>query len=472
MRIKEEIKRAGIFWLPSSPQEQIPGTLSISDGGDVKLELTQPIDRSSLQALFGYPDPDSLNRILGHVEKDGPVIIDRCYGMSKNRNIAHGGLIAGDVILANRTFITFADQENASPRFFAVSFSVEGIDEWIGISGIEVDPQFENSALTISYNRPEDITFSLENGMQLQITFAWTPPELPAAKRAEVTQKIYFTLVSQEPSELDAFISVAQKITAFLCFIMDDIVCLDEVTATPDNLNQQTHNGDPVKIYCSSWPYSKGEPRISEWSMLFKFEKIKNCAESVINNWIKSDERITDAFDLYFLTKTGRIGSMDLQFLTLAQALEAFHRSTSDELHMDEEEFEEIRKQLVKACPKKERNWFAPKLKHANELTLKNRLERMTEPFNDFMGGEYRSKLIDSIKNTRNYLTHRDPCLEQRAAKGQSLEFLILKMNALFRLHFLQLIGFDEEDIRSIVSECSSLRGQCSMIDNIYTQGG
>ena len=470
MRIKEEFKRNGVFWLPSSPQEQVPGTLSISDGGDAKLELTQPLDTSSLQALFGYSHPGSLNRILGHVEKDGPVIIDRCYHMSKKRNIAHGGLIAGDVILANRVFVTLPYEEDTSPRFNAVTFSVEGIDEWVGISGIEVDTQFENSALTISYNRPEDVILNLENGMQLQITFALTAPGLPAAKRAEVTQKIYFKLVSQEPSELDTFISVAEKITAFLCFIMDEIVCLEKVTATADNLHRETHNRTPVKIYCSSWPYSKDEPEIREQGILFKFKEIQNRAESVINSWIESCEQIAPAFDLYFLTKTGRIGSRDLQFLTLVQALEAFHRRTSDEKHMDEEKFKGIRKQLIKKCPEEERNWFAQNLNYANELTLKNRLERMTKPFDDFMGGEYRSKLIDSIKDTRNYLTHYDPRSEQKAVEGRSLEFLILKMNALFRLHFLKLIGFDEQEIDSIVDKCSSLSGVCSMIDNIYAQ--
>ena len=469
MRIKEEFKRAGVFWLPSSPQEQVPGTLSISDGGDIKLELTQPIDISSLQALFGYSSDDSLSHILGHVEKDGPVIIDRCYHMSKKRNIAHSGLIASDVILAYRAFINLPYEEDTSPRFNAVTFSVEGIDEWVGISGIEVDDQSENSVLTISYNRPENVTLNLENGMQLQITFAWTPPGLPATKRAEVSQKIYFKLISQESRELDVFISVAEKITAFLCFIMDEIVCLESVTATPDSLRRDARDTFPVKIYCSSRPYSKDEPKIRELSMLFRFEKIQSRAESVINNWIENYEQIAPALDLYFLTKTGRIASIDLLFLTLAQALEAFHRRTSDEMHMDEDEFEEIRKTLVNKCPKKERNWFAQKLNYANELTLKNRLQRMIKPFNDFMGGAYSPKLIDSIKDTRNYLTHYDPRLEQKAAKGQSLEFLLHKMNALFRLHFLKLIGFDEQEIGSIVGKCSSLRGECSMIDDIYT---
>ena len=132
--------------------------------------------------------------------------------------------------------------------------------------------------------------------------------------------------------------------------------------------------------------------------------------------------------------------------------------------------FKKIRKSLLNECPKAERNWFAQNLNYANQLTLANRLERMTEPFNDFMGGEYRPKLIRSIVKTRNYLTHLDPDSEEEAAKGRSLEFLIYKIDALFRLHFLKLIGFNEEEIRSIVSECSYLKGQCSMIDEIYTQ--
>ena len=400
-----------------------------------------------------------MSPILGHIEKDGPVIIDRCYHMSRKRNIAHGELMESDVILAYRAIVGLLSDQDTSPSFNAVTFSVEGIDEWVGVSGIKISTQSKKSDLTISYNVPENVTLNLENGMQLLITFAWTPPDIPSTKRAEVTQKVYFKLISQKPHELDIFISIAEKIAAFLCFIMDEIVCLERVKAAPS-----------AKIYCSSWPYSTNEPKIREFRMLFRFKKIQHRAESVINSWIENYEQIAPAVNLYFLTKTGRISTIDLQFLTLAQALEAFHRRTCDETHMDKDKFEEIRKILIKACPRAQRNWFAPKLNYANELTLRNRLQRMIKPFNDFMGGDYSPKLVNSIINTRNYLTHYDPDLEEKAAEGQSLEFLILKMNALFRLHFLKLIGFDEEEIGSIVNECSSLRGACSMIDQIYVQ--
>ena len=465
MRIKEEIKRDGAFWLPSSPKRQVVGTLSISDGGDVKLELTEPLD-TNLQAIFGH-NSDSLNQILGHVEKDGPVLIDRCYQSEKKRSIVHGRLIAPDVIRAKRAFIGFQYEEDTSLRFNTFSFSVEGIDEWVGISGIAVDRHSEKRAVAISYDKPADISLNLQNGMQLLITFTSTFPGFPNLKSAEVSQKTYFRLISQKPRELDEFTSVAQKIMAFLCFVMNEIVCLDSMSATSDNLPKNIGDGRtapiPVKIYCPSWPYAKNEPAIDEWDMLFKYEDRQNRVESIINRWIGNYEQITPALDLYFLTKAGTLPTMNLQFLTLVQALEAFHRRTSDEKHMDADECKEICKKMIGECPEEHKDWFSPKLLRSNELTLKNRFERMTEPFGNFMCGERRPQLIKSIKDTRNYLTHYDSDLESKAAKGEGLKFLCRKMNALFRLQFLKLIGFDEQEIDDIVDKSFYFKGECNL---------
>ena len=423
VRIKEQIRKSGFFWLPfansnsfdAPPDNAVFGTLSISDGGNIELELTQSLVL------------DDLNQILGHVETYGRVTIDRCRSITPKSRIVHGVWMEAEIIKANRVFTGIRYKEDVPPRFNTFTFSVEGIDEWVGISGIKVDPQFENSALTISYNRPKDVTLSLENGMQLQIIFAWTPPGFPATKRAEVTQKIYFRLVSQESHELEAFISVAEKIAAFLCFIMDEIVCLEEVTATPDNLHCTGGTRTepiPVGIYCPTWPYSKDEPEINEMNMLFRLEEI----QSQINKWLQNYEQIAPAFDLYFLAKSGTLPTLNLLFLTLVQALEAFHGRTSNEEH-----------------------------------TLRIRFERMTEPFANFMCGERRPGLIDKIVKTRNYLTHYNSDLEPQAAKGDVLQFLCRKMNALFRLHFLKLIGFDEQEINAIVDKCPYFKGECNL---------
>ena len=87
----------------------------------------------------------------------------------------------------------------------------------------------------------------------------------------------------------------------------------------------------------------------------------------------------------------------------------------------------------------------------------------MTQPFDNFMCGENRPWLVNEIVKKRNYLTHYDSKLEPEVAKGEVLRFICRKMNALFRLQFLKLIGFDEQEINEIVDKCSYFKGECNL---------
>ena len=142
MRIKEQIKKSGFFWLPSAnsnssdaPSDNaVSGTLSISDGGNIELELTQ-----SLVTDIRDFKLDDLNQILGHVETYGRVTVDRCYSITPKRSIVHGVWMESEIIKANRVFTGIRYKEDVPPRFNTVTFSVEGIDEWVGINGFDVE---------------------------------------------------------------------------------------------------------------------------------------------------------------------------------------------------------------------------------------------------------------------------------------------------------------------------------------------
>ena len=169
----------------------------------------------------------------------------------------------------------------------------------------------------------------------------------------------------------------------------------------------------------------KNEPKINLYNMLFGFKEIQNDVERIINNWIKSYERYDSAFRLYFLAKVGTQTYLEEKFLTLIQGLEVYHRKMFNE----------------------------------NRMHLRNRIEEIIEPFEDIIGtDEERKKLIINIMDTRNYLTHYNPSKELKAVKGVNLWPLCMKMELLFELHFLQLIGFSREKIDSIVDNCPGLK--------------
>ena len=52
MRIEEEYKKTGYFWLPGKDEKKIPGILSINDGGKIELEIVGHFDES-IESLNG-----------------------------------------------------------------------------------------------------------------------------------------------------------------------------------------------------------------------------------------------------------------------------------------------------------------------------------------------------------------------------------------------------------------------------------
>ena len=468
MRIKREFKKHGYFWLPSAPDKKFPGTLSVSDGGIIDLEIIEMFESVGLDSLDKEPTfRGNFKRIVGRIETS-EVTLDGCKFNGGNSYFRTG--LSKSLLRVDRVFTGIKYDRDEIPCFKILIFSVDGINEWIGQTKFDVKKQIQGEH--ISFQHPEKVSFNLANGMELSITFNQVRSGSLSPREDRKTQRTYFLLVSQDARELDEFISVVEKIITFLWFAIGHIICIDSIEATSENppplppiqedLGYDKIGLLPINIFYSSQPYSKDTTRMG-FNTLFKYERIQNDAERIICNWINAYERIAPAFDLYFLAQMRTQPSLEATFLTLTTGLEAFHRRTSDENHMDEVEFKEIRKTLVNECPKRERNWFAQKLNYANELTLRNRIEKMIEPFNRFIDNERKVGLIDSIVNTRNYLTHYDLNLESKAAKGQDLHTISLKVEALFQLHFLKLIGFNDQEIDDIADEYSDIKRKFDM---------
>lgn len=456
MRIEEEYKKTGYFWLPEKEENKIPGILSIYDGGRIELEIVGHFDES-IKSLNG---DDDLSRIIGHVEKDGLVTLDNCFYTKKN--FSFGG-ISKSTILVNKVLSGEAWDKGEAVTFNTFSFSVDCLDEWVGISGINVDNDWENRTAKISYNPPEEISIVLDNEMQLKICFAYTLPGFPSLTEAKITQRAYFRLESEGLRDLSDFTSIAFKITNLMCFAMDEIVTINNVSATSSEI--QRDGGDnktypvPISIYYQSIPFSERFPKKSWHEMLFKFSAIKTNTQQVFNNWLRAYEYLSPALGLYFSTKAGAHKYLDGKFLALAQGLETYHRRTSSETLMDKDSYEHLVSEVLKGCPEEYLDWLKDRLMHGNEINLGKRIKNIIEPFKDHLGtSKERSKLIRKIVVTRNYLTHYSDSLHDEAAKGRDLWVLCLKMEVIFNLHFLKVIGFTDEEINGVVENCHPLK--------------
>lgn len=456
MRIENEYVKTGYFWLPEREEKKLPGILTIKNGGIIELEIVGLFDDS----IKSFESDFTLNRIIGHVEKDGLVTLDNCFYSKKNFSFEG---ISKSKIYVNKVFCGIAYEENETITYNTLSFSIDCLDEWVGISGIKVNSYYENKSTTISYVRPENITYALDNGMKLEICFAYTPPGYPNITEAKITQRAYFKLSSEKLKLLSEFTEIAYKLTNFLCFAIDATVALKDLSATSIEKQRDKGNGQkypiPVKIFYQSIPFTEKEPNQNWHEMLFTYGTIKNKAQDVFNNWLRAYEIVGPAFSLYFSTKNGKQKYPNGKFLALVQGLETYHRRTSEEQLMDSSAFDELVAIISKNCPEEHIDWLQGRLKHGNEINLRKRLKLIIEPFKDRLGkNEERSNLLQKIVDTRNYLTHYSKDLKEKSAEGIELWNLCQKMEAIFQLHFLKVVGFSDEEIESVAKNSDSLK--------------
>lgn len=462
MRIEEEYKKTGYFWLPGEEENRIPGILTINDGGKIDLEVVGLFDES-IEALNGN---DDLSRLIGHIEEDGLVTLDNCFYTKKN--ITFGG-ISKSKVLVNRVLSGAAWEKDEGVTFNTLSFSVDCLDEWVGISGIAVDSDWKSKTATINYNPPENISFPLNNGMNLEICFAYTLPGFPNLTEAKISQRVYFKLKSENLLDLSSFTEVAFKLTNLMCFAMDETVSMKNLKATTSEIQRDGGDGKtypvPITVYYQSNPYTEKVPNKSWHDMLFNFGSIKDSAEHIFNNWLNAYEYLSPALGLYFSTKTGAQKYLDGKFLALVQGLETYHRRTSDETLMEKEVFEDLVEKVYDGCPDDHIDWLKGRLMHGNEINLGKRIKKIIEPFKDKLGtGKERKKLLRQIVDTRNYLTHYSESLKDSSAQGRGLWLLCMKIEVIFNLHFLKVVGFTDEEINMVVDNCHPLKRKIEQI--------
>lgn len=458
MRILEEYKKSGFFWLPSNSNHKVPGTLQVFDGGRIELEIIGLLDES-LEALNSN---EALSRVVGHIEKEGFVTLENCLYMYQG--LPFGG-ITKSTLHAHKMLAGVAYDEGEETLFNELQFTVDGLDDWIGLSGIRVENNLEKHTSVISFEPLEKITYNLNDDLDLIISFTWTFPGMPHHSKACITQQTFFRLTSLEPKPLDNFIAVAYQLTNFLCLAIDETISLSNVIVKADEILEEYGDGKifqvPIKVFYQSRPFSKEVPNIYRHGMLFRFKDIYSNFGNIINRWLEAYDVIAPALGLYFAAKSGDHRYLDGRFLALVQGLETYHRRTSDEMQMDDSEFQILKNQLIENCPEDYKDWLAGKLEFGNEITLAKRIRRIIEPFKSHIGNSpERSKLIRKIVDTRNYFTHYSPSLKSRAAQKRELVSLCEKLEAFFQLQLLGEIGFTQKEIEAVLNQNYKLKNK------------
>ena len=147
---------------------------------------------------------------------------------------------------------------------------------------------------------------------------------------------------------------------------------------------------------------------------------------------------------------------LHVEFLSLMQALEGFHRATMTGLYTSKAAYEDIRQKLSNAIPENvesdHRDSLRARIKYGNEISLRKRLDalltRIQLPLRQhILGGD--GGLPGRWVDTRNYSTHWDESSRSAVLEGIDMHRAIVRMRHLLRALYLDLVSIPQAGIES-----------------------
>ena len=451
MRVTPDLVLTGFFWLPANEAVQLPGTVTVSVGGEIRLELLGTFELGQR----GWIPAHTVPRIVGRVETHDYITLERCTAQGEWS--LHPGGISKSRFRVHHLFLGVGYEEHDTPLFTSLRVSVDGLDEWHSITGLKVDLHTLTHA-AIVYDRPPARELWSDGDLTLSLQFAWTPPALPAVTKAAIRQSSVLVLRSNRSKPLGDYVRVVHQLVNFLSLAVDEAVSIREVVVTSSEI-KDAESETSIPVYFPSLSFVEAVPKVSPMTMLFTLSALGSDTQAIFAAWFAAHERLMPAMNLFFSARAGPHKYLNSRFLWTVQALETFHRRTATGTELPQANFAQLKQTLVDAAPDEHREFVKRKLEHANEPSLPKRLRQMVAAFGQYFGDERAQKqFVQAITNTRHYFTHYDPALQDTAAHGRALLNLCYKMEALFQLHLMKEIGFSDAAIANVVGGFSTLK--------------
>ena len=449
----EEFEYKGIWWLPHKPKEQISGTLKFT-----------PDEGAVLDLIGSFKDITGMNKmlepeiILG-ISSDGKnITLHKCF--ETKSNLSFPGLSTSS-FYAKIAFAGAHFQKPEDVKFKSLSVHYLYLDEWVNVSGFDIQHLFDEKEVVIRYKLPEPIQAAIDDYKILLDVRATGPTHSIVQKEASIKQRTYIRVEPSGEKSFDEYLDIMVHIQNFLSLgVMSPVYPLVVEGITEVNkemINNKAYN-PPVKIYYRLSDIPKAPETLLPFNMLFTFKDISDRFEVFLKNWFEKKDLLEPVYDLHFGTLYNPRMYLEHRFLSLIQAIESFHQRIHGGEYLSVKEYKPVYDALVRTIPDWVKKDFKAslesKLKYGNEFSLRKRLKEIfvkyQEVLNKFI--ENRDAFIEKVVNTRNYQTHHDEDLRKCAASGMELYDVSQKLKTLLEICLLTELGFSSEEIKALFS--------------------
>lgn len=454
--IPDPVDFVGEWFLPDREKSPlISGTLSwASQRASLKLN-------DSFTPLVGavYGDEDhSYAAVHGTSTNSQYVTLLNAARAGSGFNFGAAGMRQSERLISS--LVVVGDHVSPKTLYSEIRVRLPGLQIWIGRSGVRqtIIPKTDDSAFTVIYSiesLPEEVTAISSVSATLGWGLGWTGSG-DLVSDISVKTSAYLSVRADHPQDLDWYFKQLGKVTTLLSFLASAPMSPDHITAKVFESAVEVEILIALReaLYC---------PHKSAHDFYMLRNDMGADLGTVFSKWFELYDSIAMPSQLALSVFSSEKLWLHVEFLSLMQALEGFHRATMPGLYTSVEEYDSIRGELSNAIPKgvesAHREALKSRIKYGNEVSLRKRLDALVARVplairEQILGGD--GSVPRSWVVTRNYYTHWDEASRDSILDGVEMHRAGVRMKHLLRVLYLDLVGIPFAAI------AKALRNSCS----------
>jgi hypothetical protein len=430
---------------------RIPGTLSWSSHrASLQLHDTFNAQRGAIYGDESY----EYSAIHGVSTKSQLVSMLEALGVTRGWSFGQAGLREAQRLTSS--WIVIGAHVDSETLYSSIRVRIPGLQIWLGRPGVEqtILHKTDAQAPGVIY-RIDGLPEEINEIPSLPVTLGWgIDRNFSGDLITDISVKTSACLriTSETPQSLDWFLEQLGKVTTLLAFFAGSPMSANELTARIADTNAEV---DVLVALRQADLCPHRSPQ--------DFYMLRNDMEAglgdIFSRWFELYDQVALPSQLALSVLSSDNLWPHVEFLSLMQALEGFHRALGGGLYASEEDYEQVKTLLIGAIPNTvtsdHREALKSRINYGNEISLRKRLNELVQRIE----ARLREQILgdggvvpNNWVHTRNYYTHWDEASRDSVLSPIEMHRAHVRMRHLLRALYLGFVGIPQSSIARSLS--------------------
>jgi hypothetical protein len=423
-----------------------------------------------LQGAISVSDPIRIYPVVHGISSKGEALsLLKAQSLGVSLNVSSGGMRQPERLISS--WVIVGAHVAPDTLYSSVRFFIPALEAWLSRPAIAHTIETASAGGILSNTfvvRPPET--EMTPVPHIDATLEWGSGVTVSANpftSIDVTVRGWVVIRPQSPSTLEWFLDQQGKLAALLAFTagvpmpVDAIHASVEQSASAFSVLVTMRRAEPCNF---KNPHDFFVPR----------GVLGSTFPSIVEQWFREIDSVLVPSQLALGVLSTKNLWLHVEFLSLIQAIEGFHRGRFPGNYMDESEYDSVKSVIAAAIPPSvasdHRDALRSRIRYGNQISLSKRLNELR----DCLDGPLATLIIASDGkiprnwiDTRNYLSHWDEELRTNAIDGQEMYNANVRMEHLLRALYLLMAGIPSETLLQCLQNTSRTSQQLVQLNII-----